>query len=108
MTTPEQLASELRQAAYIAAAGGIGPGHTLESVMQRLAAVDFMFLEFAQFILHGKKSIPDHGNEPNHQDRSEVARISSAKRVGNHPRDCRCKVEAGHGACPAAAGTATA
>jgi hypothetical protein len=108
MKSQEQLASELRRAAYIAAAGAVSPGRNLRTVLARLERVDFMFDEFAYFIINGKKKTPDHGNEQNHQDRSKVARVSAAERVGDDARNCRCKSEAGCGACQTAAGPETA
>ncbi len=108
MKSQEQLASELRRAAYIAAAGAVSPGRNLRTVLARLERVDFMFDEFARYIFTGKKAPPDHGNEQDHQDRSKVARVSAAERVGDHPRNCRCKDEAGCGACQTAAGPETA
>jgi hypothetical protein len=108
MKSQEQLASELRRAACIAAAGTVEPGRNLKTVLARLERVDFMFDEFAYFIINGKKKTPDHGNESNHKDRSKVARVLVAERVGDHPRNCRCKGPAGCGACQTTAGPETA
>jgi hypothetical protein len=99
LKTQEQLAAELRRAAYIAAAGTVEPGRNLMTVLRRLSQVDYIFDEFAYFIINGKKKTHKHGNESNHKDRSKVACVPVAERVGDDARNCRCKNEAGCCAC---------
>lgn len=91
MDDAKALAAKLRRAAYLAATDAVEPGRTMMTVLRRLEEVDFMFDEFARFILTGKKGTPDRGNEPNQQDRSEVAGVSSHERVGDDTRNRRCK-----------------
>lgn len=89
MKTVEQLADEVRRAAYLAAADTVAPGRSLQTVYARLSSVDFMFQEFAAFILTGRKETPEHGNESDHADRGEVAGVSPDKRTSHrarHPR----------------------
>lgn len=89
MKTVEQLAAEVRRAAYLAAADTVAPGRSLQTVYARLSSVDFIFREFAEFILNGKKGTPEHGNESNHAGRGEVAGVSPGARTSHrarHPR----------------------
>lgn len=50
----EALASAMRAAVMLAAARLVGPGRTLETVLERVTAVEFMFLDVAKWVLHGK------------------------------------------------------
>lgn len=87
MKTIEQLADELRHAAYIAAARTVGPGRNLPTVIRRLSEVDFMFIEFASVILTGKKGTPERVNESTDEALRPVVQVPRGRRPSLPARD---------------------
>lgn len=106
MKTVEQLADELRHSAYIAAASTVGPGRNLQTVYRRLSEVDFMFIEFAEFILNGKKGTPDRGNEQTDEALRGVVQVPRGRRTSLPARDCGLAATNGRRTGEADAGTA--
>lgn len=106
MKTVEQLADELREAAYIAAAGTVGPGRNLQTVYRRLSEVDFMFIEFASVILTGKKGPPVHANESTDEALRPVVQVPCRLRPSLPARDRGVAAAESRGHGEADAGTA--